>query len=115
MQELMDKRVSWVNYVENNLESKFAKRILDGSLRLRFTKDKLIHSKVYLMENKEQNTYQCFTGLMNLTETAVSKNFEQLIWDYGSKNDDLYQLYKQMYDDIKKNSATYLDEVQQKS
>lgn len=46
MQELMDKRVSWVNYVENNLESEFAKRILDGSLRLRFTKDKLIHSKV---------------------------------------------------------------------
>ena len=45
----------------------------------------------------------------------MSKNFEQLIWDYGSKNDDLYQLYKQMYDDIKKNSATYLDEVQQKS
>ena len=109
MQELMDKRVSWVNYVENNLESEFAKRILDGSLRLRFTKDKLIHSKIYLMENKEQNTYQCFTGSMNLTETAVSKNFEQLIWDYGSKNDDLYQLYKQMYDDIKKNSATYLD------
>lgn len=109
MQELMDKRVSWVNYVENNLESEFAKRILDGSLRLRFTKDKLIHSKVYLMENKEQNTYQCFTGSMNLTETAVSKNFEQLIWDYGSKNNDLYQLYKQMYDDIKKNSATYLD------
>ena len=109
MQELMDKRVSWVNYVENNLESEFAKRILDGSLRLRFTKDKLIHSKVYLMENKEQNTYQCFTGSMNLTETAVSKNFEQLIWDYGSKNDDLYQLYKQMYDDIKKSSATYLD------
>lgn len=109
MQELMDKRVSWVNYVENNLESEFAKRILDGSLRLRFTKDKLIHSKVYLMENKEQNTYQCFTGSMNLTETAVSKNFEQLIWDYGSKNNDLYQLYKQMYDDIKKSSATYLD------
>lgn len=109
MQELMDKRVSWVNYVENNLESEFAKRILDGSLRLRFTKDNLIHSKIYLMENKEQNTYQCFTGSMNLTETAVSKNFEQLIWDYGSKNDDLYQLYKQMYDDIKKNSATYLD------
>lgn len=109
MQELMDKRVSWVNYVENNLESEFTKRILDGSLRLRFTKDKLIHSKVYLMENKEQNTYQCFTGSMNLTETAVSKNFEQLIWDYGSKNDDLYQLYKQMYDDIKKSSATYLD------
>ena len=109
MQELMDKRVSWVNYVENNLESEFAKRILDGSLRLRFTKDKLIHSKVYLMENKEQNTYQCFTGSMNLTETAVLKNFEQLIWDYGSKNDDLYQLYKQMYDDIKKSSATYLD------
>ncbi|OTF88979.1 hypothetical protein A8C46_08180 [Ligilactobacillus salivarius] len=109
MQELMDKRVSWVNYVENNLESEFAKRILDGSLRLRFTKDKLIHSKVYLMENKEQNTYQYFTGSMNLTETAVSKNFEQLIWDYGSKNNDLYQLYKQMYDDIKKSSATYLD------
>ena len=109
MQELMDKRVLWVNYVENNLESEFAKRILDGSLRLRFTKDKLIHSKVYLMENKEQNTYQCFTGSMNLTETAVLKNFEQLIWDYGSKNDDLYQLYKQMYDDIKKSSATYLD------
>lgn len=109
MQELMNKRVSWVNYVENNLESEFAKRILDGSLRLRFTKDKLIHSKVYLMENKEQNTYQCFTGSMNLTETAVLKNFEQLIWDYGSKNDDLYQLYKQMYDDIKKSSATYLD------
>lgn len=109
MQELMDKRVSWVNYVENNLESEFAKRILDGSLRLRFTKDKLIHSKVYLMENKEQNTYQCFTGSMNLTETAVLKNFEQLIWDYGSKNDDLYQLYKQMYDDIKKSFATYLD------
>lgn len=109
MQELMDKRVLWVNYVENNLESEFAKRILDGSLRLRFTKDNLIHSKIYLMENKEQNTYQCFTGSMNLTETAVSKNFEQLIWDYGSKNDDLYQLYKQMYDDIKKNSATYLD------
>ena len=109
MQELMDKRVSWVNYVENNLESEFAKRILDGSLRLRFTKDNLIHSKIYLMENKEQNTYQCFTGSMNLTETAVLKNFEQLIWDYGSKNDDLYQLYKQMYDDIKKSSATYLD------
>ena len=109
MQELMDKRVLWVNYVENNLESEFAKRILDGSLRLRFTKDNLIHSKIYLMENKEQNTYQCFTGSMNLTETAVSKNFEQLIWDYGSKNDDLYQLYKQMYDDIKKSSATYLD------
>ena len=109
MQELMDKRVLWVNYVENNLESEFAKRILDGSLRLRFTKDNLIHSKIYLMENKEQNTYQCFTGSMNLTETAVSKNFEQLIWDYGSKNDNLYQLYKQMYDDIKKNSATYLD------
>ena len=109
MKELMDKRVLWVNYVENNLESEFAKRILDGSLRLRFTKDNLIHSKIYLMENKEQNTYQCFTGSMNLTETAVSKNFEQLIWDYGSKNDDLYQLYKQMYDDIKKNSATYLD------
>ena len=111
----MDKRVSWVNYVENNLESEFAKRILDGSLRLRLPGAWMDLSKVYLMENKEQNTYQCFTGSMNLTETAVSKNFEQLIWDYGSKNDDLYQLYKQMYDDIKKNSATYLDEVQQKS
>lgn len=88
-------------------DSEFTKRILDGSLRLLFTKQELIHTKMYLMTSDDR--YLSFAGSMNLTEAAIHHNLEQLDSDYGTQTDPLYQCHVQMFNDNLRHATTYLD------
>lgn len=108
MDELFERRSQIVNYSWENPNSLFTKKILDGSLKLFFTKKNLIHAKSYIITN-EQEQYLAFNGSMNLTNTAINKNFEQLAMDYGSTSDALYQVHQQLFNDCLENSAVYLD------
>ena len=80
MRQLND-RTEFVNYGYEHPDSEFTKRILDGSLQLLFTKQELIHTKMYLMTSDDR--YLSFAGSMNLTEAAIHHNLEQLDSDYG--------------------------------
>lgn len=106
MRQLND-RTEFVNYGYEHPDSEFTKRILDGSLRLLFTKQKLIHTKMYLMTSDDR--YLSFAGSMNLTEAAIHHNLEQLDSDYGMQTDPLYQCHVQMFNDNFRHATTYLD------
>ena len=51
----------------------FISRVADESLKLRFTKEHLFHSKYYIVEN--DNQFKIFNGSMNLTQKALTNNF----------------------------------------
>ena len=106
MRQLND-RTEFVNYGYEHPDSEFTKRILDGSLRLLFTKQELIHTKMYLMTSDDQ--YLSFAGSMNLTEAAIHHNLEQLDSDYGTQTNPLYQCHVQMFNDNLRHATTYLD------
>lgn len=106
MRQLND-RTEFVNYGYEHPDSEFTKRILDGSLRLLFTKQELIHTKMYLMTSDDR--YLSFAGSMNLTDAAIHHNLEQLDSDYGRQTDPLYQCHVQMFNDNLRHATTYLD------
>lgn len=106
MRQLND-RTEFVNYGYEHPDSEFTKRILDGSLRLLFTKHELIHTKMYLMTSDDR--YLSFAGSMNLTEAAIHHNLEQLDSDYGTQTDPLYQCHVQMFNDNLRHATTYLN------
>ena len=106
MRQLND-RTEFVNYGYEHPDSEFTKRILDGSLRLLFTKHELIHTKMYLMTSDDR--YLSFAGSINLTEAAIHHNLEQLDSDYGTQTDPLYQCHVQMFNDNLRHATTYLD------
>ncbi len=106
MAQLTD-RNKFVKYGYENQKSEFTKRILDGTLKLYFTKQELIHTKLYLLAN--DHDYLALSGSMNLTEAALQRNVEQLAGDYGSKEAQLYQCHQQMFADNFNRAATYLD------
>ena len=106
MRQLND-RTEFVNYGYEHPDSEFTKRILDGSLQLLFTKQELIHTKMYLMTSDDR--YLSFAGSMNLTEAAIHHNLEQLDSDYGMQTDPLYQCHVQMFNDNFRHATTYLD------
>lgn len=106
MAQLTD-RNKFVKYGYENRKSEFTKRILDGTLKLYFTKQELIHTKLYLLTN--DHDYLALSGSMNLTEAALHRNVEQLAGDYGSKEAQLYQCHQQMFADNFNRAATYLD------
>ena len=105
--QILNKRRDLIEYSYEHQDSTFTKRILDGSLQLFFTKQNLIHTKLYLMRN--QSKYSVFSGSMNLTDQAVNKNVEQLVWDYGNTSDPLFNCYQQMFQDNLDQAATYID------
>lgn len=100
-------RNQFVQYGYEHQQSEFTKRILDGTLKLYFTKRELIHTKMYLLTN--DHDYLALSGSMNLTEAALHHNVEQLTGDYGSQKDPLYPCHQQMFDDNFARAATYLD------
>lgn len=106
MAQLTD-RNKFVKYGYENQKSEFTKRILDGTLKLYFTKQELIHTKLYLLTN--DHDYLALSGSMNLTEAALHHNVEQLAADYGSRETQLYQCHQQMFADNFNRAATYLD------
>ena len=66
-------------------------RLQDGSLTIRFTHKRLVHTKLYILVSKDSNKYRAYSGSMNLSEKALHDNFEMLLCDYGLKEDKLYQ------------------------
>ena len=106
MAQLTD-RNKFVKYGYENQKSEFTKRILDGTLKLYFTKQELIHTKLYLLTN--DHDYLALSGSMNLTEAALHHNVEQLAADYGSRETQLYQCHQQMFADNFNRAVTYLD------
>ena len=67
-------------------------RLQDGSLTIRFTHKRLVHTKLYILDSKDSNKYRAYSGSMNLSEKALHDNFEMLLCDYGLKEDKLYQI-----------------------
>lgn len=107
IRQLMTERVKMAEFSNDHPDSEFTKRILDGTLKLRFTKKNLIHSKLYLLSN--ENKYAAFSGSMNLTQMAVSSNIEQLSYDYGIKASPIFNVYHELYQEIYHQSSVYMD------
>lgn len=105
--QLLNKRKDVVQFSYDHPDSQFTHRLLDGSLQLFFTKKELIHTKLYLITNDEK--YSAFSGSMNLTEAAVKRNMEQLVWDYGLKNYPLFQCYQDLFKINQDHAVTYID------
>lgn len=90
----------------------FISRVADESLKLRFTKEHLFHSKYYIVEN--DNQFKIFNGSMNLTQKALTNNFEML-WMYAGSKDNpadlaFYQAHQQLFKkNFTEDSTNYLD------
>lgn len=90
----------------------FISRIADETLQLKFTKDRLFHSKYYITE--KGNQFAIFNGSMNLTQKALKSNFEML-WMYIGQKDDpadlkFYQAHQLLFQQNFENDSTdYLD------
>lgn len=88
-------RTAVAKYSYEHPDSDFTKRILDGSLRLFFTKKELIHTKAYLITN--QDHFLALTGSMNLTKQALHRNVEQLVADYGKQDLQIFGPYQRLF------------------
>nr|WP_297820563.1 phospholipase D family protein [uncultured Lactobacillus sp.] len=69
----------------SNASEEFINRLENETLKLRFTKDKLFHSKYFIVENQDE--FAIFNGSMNLTNKALNENHEMLWMISGSKKD----------------------------
>ncbi|MDH5099731.1 phospholipase D family protein [Lactobacillus kefiranofaciens] len=105
--QLLNKRKNIIEYSYKHPTSEFTTRLLDGSLELLFTKNELIHTKFYQVSNSQR--YAVFSGSMNLTQAALSQNMEQLILDYGSTADPLFQSYQQLFNNNLQHATTYIN------
>lgn len=103
----LTERNKFVKYGYEHQDSEFTKRLLNGTLQLYFTKQSLIHTKLYLITNADD--YVSFAGSMNLTEAALHHNLEQLDSDYGKQTTPLYQCHQQIFQDNLDHATTYLD------
>ena len=86
----------------------FLNRMLDESLQLRFTKDRLFHTKLYILSKGDH--YRVMQGSMNLTDRAQNHNHEML-WVYdGTASDELVSHHLDLFQDLWDNeSAEFLD------
>lgn len=85
----------------------FLGRMLDESLQLRFTKDRLFHTKLYILRKGDH--YRVMQGSMNLTDRAQNHNHEML-WVYdGTASDELVAHHLDLFQDLWDNeSAEFL-------
>lgn len=89
----------------------FLDRIEDGTLRLRFTKQYLFHSKYFILENEAE--FLLFAGSMNLTKPALTQNHE-LVWCYRGRKDEpadqpIYQAHLDLFNqNFDQDSTDYL-------
>jgi hypothetical protein len=86
----------------------FMSRMLDESLQLRFTKDRLFHTKLYILRKGDH--YRVMQGSMNLTDRAQNHNHEML-WVYdGTASDELIAHHLDLFQGLWTNeSAEFLD------
>lgn len=107
MQGILEQRSEFAEKI--NLSPVLKEHILNGSLTFKFTKkaDALIHSKFYLLENKE--AYSCFIGSMNLTDAAVNKNKEMLTWFTGDKTEAFYPMFEMAWQSNWNTASEYLN------
>lgn len=69
----------------------FIDRLKNRTLRLRFTKEDLFHSKYFIVS--DDHHFAIFNGSMNLTKQAMTKNHE-VLWMYqGDPNDPADQAF----------------------
>lgn len=69
------------------LSQDFLDRISDESFKIHFTKDRLFHSKYFILEDDDGN-YAILNGSMNLTKQAMEKNHE-MVWIYRGNTREL--------------------------
>lgn len=107
MQGILEQRADYAEKI--NLSDELKERILDGRLNFKFTKkaDALIHSKFYLLTN--ENSYSCFVGSMNLTNSAVNKNHEMLTYFTGMRDDAHYAMFNNAWQNNWNSASEYLD------
>lgn len=80
----------------------FMSRMLDESLQLRFTKDRLFHTKLYILRKGDH--YRVMQGSMNLTDRAQNHNHEML-WVYdGTASDELIAHHLDLFQGLWTNS-----------
>jgi len=92
------------------LDSELRQRFQDGSLELRFSKDVLVHSKIYLLTSSDSDDYRAYLGSMNLSEQALKRNKEVLICDHGKVDDITYKkIYASVYQDIYETATDFLN------
>lgn len=86
----------------------FLSRMLDESLQLRFTKDRLFHTKLYILRKGDH--YRVMQGSMNLTDRAQKHNHE-ILWVYdGTASDELIAHHLDLFQALWTNeSAEFLD------
>lgn len=58
-------------------DDEFLNRLEEETLQMRFTKDRLIHSKLYILERECE--FRILVGSANLTNKAMNENVEELI------------------------------------
>lgn len=93
-----------------SLDSELRQRFEDGSLELKFSKEALVHSKVYILTNPNGDDYRAYLGSMNLSEQALKRNKEVLLCDHGKTEDLAYQeIYQAVYQDIYQTAAEFLN------
>lgn len=93
-----------------SLDSELRQRFEDGSLELKFSKEVLVHSKVYILTNPNGDDYRAYLGSMNLSEQALKRNKEVLLCDHGKTEDLAYQeIYQAVYQDIYQTAAEFLN------
>lgn len=90
----------------------FLDRLEDGTLDLRFTRDRLFHSKYFLVEGSRD--FLLFNGSMNLTNKALHENHE-LVWLYRGQKDNpadqaIYRAHHELFaQNFTTDSVAYLD------
>lgn len=96
--------------LEDDKLKELVDRIQDEDCVLRYTKDQMIHTKLYVFTSSMSDEYRAYVGSMNLSDQALRQNREMLICDHGLKSDKLFQtIYQPMMEDLWQDSTTYLD------
>lgn len=93
-----------------SLDKDVQERVANGNINIRYAKDKIIHSKLYLLRDSKSQVARVIIGSANFTQSALyGKNqFEELIVYDRSDNPDICDVYEERYKEIYQNTIDYI-------
>lgn len=98
------------DYLTKHEDGSLVNRIKDESVTLKYTKDRMIHTKLYVLFSTESGEYRAYLGSMNLSDQALKSNRELLMCDHGQIDDLLFQkVYQPLMDDLWQDSTDFLN------
>lgn len=94
-----------------NLSDQAKDKVVDRMLKVKYSlADTIIHSKFYLLSNRETGENRLIIGSANLTESAFSNKVQQYEDVMVFDNDKLFAMYERRFEAIEERTSDFIPE-----